>query len=83
MADLSFEFVDVGQKPRRKFRKASKYDPILDKFFEGTSSLSKVEVPGKNPNYVRLQLKKRIDARELGKQVGVSVVNNLVYLEKI
>jgi len=29
-----------------------------------------------------MQLKKRIDARELDKQIKVSVVNNIAYLEK-
>jgi hypothetical protein len=82
MADLSFKLVDVDKKPPRKFKKASKYDPILDKFYEGSSSLCMVEVPGRYANYVRLQLKKRIDARELGNQIEVSVVNNNVYLER-
>jgi hypothetical protein len=39
-----------------------------------------VEVAGKEANYVRTQLKKRIDARDL--KIDVSVVNNKVYLEK-
>lgn len=82
MVENTFNLVEVESKPRRTFSKKNKYDPILDQFCESSSSLSKVEVTGKNPNYVRLQLKKRIDARELGKQVGVSVVNNNVYLEK-
>jgi hypothetical protein len=82
MADLSFKLVDVDKKPPRKFKKESKYDPIIDKFCEGSSNLCKVDVPGKNANYVRLQLKKRIDARELGEQIEVSVVNNVAYLEK-
>ena len=82
MADISFQLVDIELKPRRRFRKGSKYDPIIDKFCEGVSNLVKVEVSGKEANYVRTQLKKRIDARELGKQVEVSVVNNVTYLEK-
>ena len=82
MADISFQLVDVELKPRRRFRKGSKYDPIIDKFREGVSNLVKVEVSGKEASYVRTQLKKRIDARELGKQIEVSVVNNIIYLEK-
>jgi hypothetical protein len=82
MTENSFTLIDVEQKPRRTFKKANKYDPILDQFCEGSSSLCKVEVSGKNANYVRLQLKKRMDTRELSKQVKVSVINNSVYLER-
>jgi len=64
MADVSFKLVDVEKKPSRRYRKGSKYDPIID------------------PLYVRTQLKKRIDARDLGKQIEVSVVNNIAYIEK-
>jgi hypothetical protein len=42
----------------------------------------KVEVPNKDANYLRTQLKKRIDARELDSNLDVSVVNNVAYLEK-
>jgi hypothetical protein len=82
MADSSFNLIEVEQKPSRTFIKRSKYDKILDQFCDGSSHLCMVEVPGKSANYVRLQLKKRIDARELGEQIRVSVVNNTVYLEK-
>jgi len=82
MGDLSFKFVDVEKKPHRKYRKGSKYDPIIDKFCEGKSDLVRVDVPGRDANYIRTQLKKRIDARDIGNQVEVSVVNNVAYLEK-
>ena len=49
MVDNSFTLVDVEQKPRRTFSKKNKYDPIIDQFCEGTSSLCKVEVPEKTP----------------------------------
>jgi hypothetical protein len=42
----------------------------------------KVEAVGKDANYLRLQLKKRIDARDLSNKVEVSVVSNNTYLEK-
>lgn len=83
MSDVSFKFVEVEKKPSRKYKKKdNKYDPIIDKFCEGKSNLVKVDVPGKEANYLRMQLKKRIDARELGKEIEVSVVNNVAYLEK-
>ncbi len=83
MADVSFKLVDVEKKPNRKYRKGSKYDPIIDQFLSGKSKLVKVEIDKKDANYIRTQLKKRIDARELGKKIDVSVVNNVAYLEKI
>ncbi len=74
--------VDVEKKPSRKYRKGSKYDPIIDKFLSGRSSLVKVEVADKDANYLRTQLKKRIDARDLNSKIEVSVVNNVSYLER-
>jgi hypothetical protein len=83
MSDVPFKLVDVEKKPSRKYRKGSKYDPIIDKFLSGKSSLVKVEVTGKDANYLRTQLKKRIDARDLNAKIEVSVVNNIAYLEKM
>ncbi len=83
MSEVSFKFEDVKEKPHRKYRNGSKYDPIIDKFLDGESKLVKVEVPGKDGNYLRTLLKKRIDARSCGDVVEVSVVNNVVYLEKL
>jgi hypothetical protein len=82
MADVSFKLIDVEKKPSRRYRKGSKYDPIIDQFIDSKSKLVKVDIKGKDANYVRTQLKKRIDARELGKQIEVSVVNNIAYIEK-
>jgi hypothetical protein len=82
MTDNSFSLVDVEQKPHRTYNKKNKYEPIITMFCERTSNLCRVEVSGKSANYVRLQLKKRIDAQDLGKQVKASVINGVVYLEK-
>jgi hypothetical protein len=82
LADVSFKLVDVDKKPGRKYRKGSKYDPIINQFCEGKSKLVKVDIKGKDANYIRTQLKKRIDAREMGDQIEVSVVNNVAYIEK-
>jgi len=83
MSEVSFKFEDVKEKPHRRYRKGSKYDPVLDKFLEGKAKLVKVEVPGKDANYIRTQLKKRIDARGCGGEAEASVVNNVAYLEKL
>ena len=82
MSDVKFDLKPVEKKPSRKYRKGSKYDPIIDSFLKGEHNLVKVEVADKDANYLRTQLKKRIDARDLQSKIEVSVVNNIAYLEK-
>ncbi len=82
MSEVKFDLKPVEKKPSRKYRKGSKYDPIIDSFLEDKHDLVKVEVAGKDANYLRTQLKKRIDARDLQSKIEVSVVNNIAYLEK-
>jgi hypothetical protein len=77
---VKFNFDPVEKKPSRRYRKGSKYDPIIEAFLEQEHKLVEVVVEGKDANYMRTQLKKRIDAREL--KIDVSVVNNKIYLEK-
>jgi len=81
MSAVSFNLQPVTEKPSRRYRKGSKYDPILDAFLEGENNLVIVSVENKDANYVRTQLTKRIDARNL-ETVKTSVVNNVCYLEK-
>ena len=81
MSDVKFDLKPVDEKPHRRYRKGSKYDPIIDAFMEGEEKLVEVNVSGKDANYLRTQLNKRMDARGL-KGVKVSVVNNACYLEK-
>jgi hypothetical protein len=81
MSDVTFNLQPVEEKPTRKYRKGSKYDPLLDAFMSGPNDLVSVNVAGKDANYLRTQLNKRIDARNLP-TVKVSVVNNVCYLEK-
>ena len=81
MSEVKFNLQPVDKKPSRKYRKGSKYDPVLDAFTSGMNDLVAVTVEGKDANYLRTQLNKRIDARKLS-GVKVSVVNNVCYLEK-
>jgi len=81
MSEVRFNLTPVEEKPSRRYRKGSKYDPIIDAFMEGVDSLVAVEVPEKDANYLRTQLNKRIEARRLS-GVKVSVVNNACYMEK-
>jgi hypothetical protein len=84
MSEVKFKLKAVEKKPPRKYRRgSSKYDPIIDAFIEGTDNLVEVSVAGKNANYLRTQLDKRVEARGLVNHVDVSVVNGVCYLEKI
>ena len=80
MGEVSFNLTPVADKPSRRYRKGSKYDPILDAFVAGEAELVEVSLAGKEANYLRTQLNMRIDARNLN--VKVSVINNIAYLEK-
>lgn len=80
MSEVKFDLKPVEKKPSRRYRKGSKYDPILDTFVEGTENLVEVTVEGRDANYLRTQLNKRIEAK--GLKVKTSVVNSVLYLEK-
>ncbi len=80
---MKFNLKPVTKKPSRRYRKGSKYDPILDSFLNGESDLVEVAVSSKDANYLRTQLNKRIESRDLQAKVKVSVVNNVAYLEKM
>ena len=81
MSEEKFDLKPVEEKPSRRYRRGSKYNPILIAFMEGTDNLVRVDVEGMNANYLRTQLNKRIQAHGL-KGVKVSVVNDACYLEK-
>jgi len=81
MSEMKFDLKPVEKKPSRRYRKGSKYDPILDAFMKGNDPLVEVKVEGKDANYLRTQLNKRIEARGL-RGIKTSVVNNVLYLEK-
>jgi hypothetical protein len=80
MSDVKFDMKPVDKKPSRLYRKGSKYDSILDAFVEGTDPLVEVIVEGKDANYLRIQLKKRIEVK--GLSINTSVRNGVLYLEK-
>ena len=81
MSEVKFDLTPVEKKPSRRYRKGSKYDPILDAFIESQDTLVEATVEGKDANYLRTQLNKRIEARNL--KLKTSVVNNVLYLEKL
>ena len=81
MSGVRFDLKPITEMPTRRYRKGSKYDPILDSFMEGEANLVEVSIEGREANYIRTQLNKRIEVRAL-EDVKVSVTNNVVYLEK-
>lgn len=81
MSAVKFDLQPVTEKPSRKYRKGSKYDPIIDTFVKGEANLASVNVEGRDVNYLRTQLNKRIDAKNIT-NIKVSVVNGICYLEK-
>ena len=83
MSEMKFSLKPVKKKPSRRYRKGSKYDPIIDKFLGAASELVEVKVESRDANYLRTQLNKRIEARDLKDKVKTSVVNNILYLEKL
>ena len=83
MNEVNYKLYAISKKPSRNYRKGRKYDPILDEFLSRTDNLVKVEVENKDANYLRTQLNKRIEARDINERVKVSVVNNITYLEKM
>ena len=82
MSEVKFDLKPVVEKPSRRYRKGSKYDPVLDRFMERAAKLVEVSIEGKDANYMRTQLNKRIEAKTL-RNVKVSVVNDVCYLEKV
>lgn len=82
MSEVKFDLKPVIKKPSRRYRKGSKYDPILDTFLERAAKLVEVSIEDKDANYMRTQLNKRIEARGWN-NVKVSVINNICYLEKV
>lgn len=80
---MKFSLKPVRKKPSRRYRKGSKYDPIIDAFLGSSEDLVEVNVEGRDANYLRTQLNKRIEAKDLSAEVKTSVVNNVLYLEKV
>jgi len=82
MNEMRFSLKPVEKKPSRRYRKGSKYDPIIDAFMESSDDLVEVKVENRDANYLRTQLNKRIEARDLKGDVKTSVINNVMYLER-
>ena len=82
MSELKFSLKHVEKKPSRRYRKGSKYDPVIDAFLKSSDELVEVHIEDRDGNYLRSQLNKRIEARDI-KEIKTSVINNILYLERI
>lgn len=84
---IEFEMGNVDEIPKQQGSvRRSKYDKPLFEFVN--SKLEKAElllknVSGEDVQYVRNQIKKRIDIHDLSEKVEVSHIGNKVYFEKI
>ena len=71
----------LDKLPERRYQKGSKYDVILEKAQTIKAIFVPVEVEGKDANYVRTQLYKRIKILKL-KGIGVVVANGKCYISR-
>jgi hypothetical protein len=81
--EIVFKLHPVKEKPKRKFSKPSKYDQPIDAFLQSDNKLAKIDFEEKEANYLKLQLAKRIEIRNLQDQIEVSTINNECYLERL
>ena len=58
------------------------FDPILDSCMDGDHNCVKVEVPDMDSNLLTVQLHNRIQTRDLGAEISVSIVDEVNYLQK-
>ena len=87
-SQVKFEFEDVNEKEKRRYKKGSKYDSIIDAYLTSPKykakgdGLQKLEPKDEiDSSYLSLQIKKRIVIREL--PIKVSVSNGIIYFEKV
>jgi len=78
-----FELKPVDERPKRRLKKGSKYDTIIDRFLTENHDLVRVEVKDKDAGYIRINLNRLIISRGMKDKVKASVVSGGVYLEKI
>jgi hypothetical protein len=82
-SEIRFELKPVDERPKRGFKRRSKYDPIIDRFLTENHDLVRVEVKDKDAGYMRINLNRLIISRGMKDRVKASMVSGGVYLEKI
>ena len=73
------------KKPERRYRMPpyARFDYIIDDFLEREQYLIRVEHRAYTATYLYFILKKRLRDRELGDRIALSIVNDVVYMEKL
>lgn len=79
--EMKFAINPVKKKPTRKYRKGSKYDPIIEDFVKANIPLAEIEVEGKTASYLSTQLGKRLEDNKKLAHISVSTANGMCYLE--
>jgi hypothetical protein len=75
MGEMRFELKPVDERPKRRFKRGSKYDPIIDQFLMEDHDLVRVEVKDKDVGYMRINLNRLIISRGMKDRVKASVVD--------
>lgn len=70
----------ISQVPRYS---RGEYERILDAFIDSGNDMVEIKVKGRTAVYVKQRLMEIIDSRGLGCDIGVSRVDNWLYLEKL
>jgi len=83
MSEMRFELKPVDERPKRSFKRGSKYNPIIDRFLMEKHDLVKVEVEDKDVGFIRYYRNRLIISRGMKDRVKASVVDGGLYLEKI
>ena len=74
-----------GKKSPRRYRKPlyAHYDQIINDFLEGEQHLMKVEHLPYSSTYLYHRLQKRIDDRKLRGVLALTLVNDVLYMERL
>ena len=83
MTEVNFILKPISEKPSRKYRKGSKYDPIIDSFLRSGEDLVRVDIDNVDKYFLNNYLKKRIELRHYSESIDVSIVNNELYIETL
>ena len=78
MSKIEYEMKPVADKRIKTSR--SIFDPLIDEFISSGQDLVEVTVENRTASYMKSQLKKRIEKREL--DIEVSPGYGVIYMEK-
>jgi len=85
---MSHKIIPIEEAPKRRYKKGSIYDDVIDDFIEKDISLARIEMTKASNGlmllgtYLSGQLRKRIKERELT-NVTAKTINKEAYLEKL